>query len=113
MKQVKVNQDKNLKVNMGVVLKRTIIALLILAISSGTGVFFYNRYGKLDEDEVIPYYLNNSFGSYIDNDGYNEKLMNNYNTDLFIDYYFKYGDFFSSDSMGHPIETKYESGEMF
>ncbi len=113
MKQVKVNQEKNLKVNMGVVLKRTIIALLILAISSGTGVFFYNRYGKLDEDEVIPYYLNNSFGSYIDSEGYNEKLMNNYNTDLFIDYYFKYGDFFSSDSMGHPIETKYESGEMF
>lgn len=113
MKQVKVNQDKNLKVNMGVVLKRTIIALLILAISSGTGVFLYNRYGKLDEDEVIPYYLNNSFGSYIDSEGYNEKLMNNYNTDLFIDYYFKYGDFFSSDSMGHPIETKYESGEMF
>ena len=113
MKQVKVNQDKNLKVNIGLVIKRTIIALLILAISSGTGVFFYNRYGKLDEDEVIPYYLNNSFGSYIDSEGYNEKLMNNYNTDLFIDYYFKYGDFFSSDSMGHPIETKYESGEMF
>ncbi|MEJ8752331.1 HAMP domain-containing sensor histidine kinase [Lagierella sp. ICN-221743] len=110
MKQANLDKEMNFKVDMKLVLKRMLVALLILAISTGTGIFFYKNYGQLSEDEVIPYYLNNGFGSYTDNKEYGNYMGDYYNTDLFIDYYFKYGDFYPSDSMGHPIE-KVSSGE--
>ncbi|WP_300409194.1 HAMP domain-containing sensor histidine kinase [Lagierella sp.] len=99
-------EKKNYRIDTRVIYKRLVINLIIIFLSVLTGFICYKSFGQLKEDQIIPFYLKNSFGRYNSSSYYNDAVGNIDTSDAFIDYYFKYGDYYESDSVGHPLNDK-------
>lgn len=100
------DEKVNYKIDTKVIYKRLAINLVIIMLSVLTGFICYKSFGQLKEEQVIPFYLKNNFGRYNSSSYYNETVGNIDTSDAFIDYYFKYGDYYESDSVGHPLNNK-------
>ncbi|MDO5018767.1 MAG: HAMP domain-containing sensor histidine kinase [Lagierella massiliensis] len=95
--------DEKNKSYKNVLIKRTGVTILITLISILFGFIIYNNYGKLNKNQMIPFYMENKFK-------YGKTSLDNYGEDL-IDFHFKYGEYFESDAVGNPINKDTQTND--